>query len=485
MLHTLRSRLALSHAIPTLILMPLLGLLLLYQIEQSYFQSTILSDLTLQGELIADLTSRQWDFWQRSDAVHLIGARVDLGTSTSLMLLDREGRLLSSTDSAEASLAALTPDLPLLQQTVTDGQVRQMESDALTGPHDLAILVPVMDRGGQVVGVVRMARRTASLQEQLWRLRWMILTTLFAGGLFSLTLGLVLAHALSSSLERLSQAVSHFRLGEEPAWVPEQGSNEIRNLTHAYNVMGQKIQALESSRRKILAGVVHELARPLGGIKAAAQTIEKNDNRELNVEMATGINTAVDQLKLQLEDMALLGQIEQKALTLDKEAVDLAALVESQCRQLQSLAAQKRLHLSCQPLSNAPVIVLGDARRLGQIVGNLVHNGIKYTPGGGTVAVSVGISQAEDKPAALVRITDSGPGIDPAEQEAIFEFYYRNPQQKRIHLGLGIGLALSRWLTDAHGGTLSVDSRPGEGATFILTLPLVSQADSPTTSPLS
>jgi signal transduction histidine kinase len=468
--------------LPVLILVPLVGLFLLYQIERSYFWEELTTELAFQGELIARFAGSNWHSWQDPDANRHIWETLHMSIPSSIILLDRDGTVLSSSDPMSQALIDLKPDLPLIRATIQAGKIQYVQNETPVGPRALTVLVPIQDENGQVVGVVRIAHRVADLQEQLWSLRWSILTTLLAGGALSLVLGLLLARSLSLPLVRLTNAVACLRLGEEPVTVVEQGPDEIRALAQTYNVMGQRLYALESSRRQLLAGVVHELARPMGGIKAAAQTICRSDGRDLTVEMATGISQAVDQLQFQLEDLALLGQIEVQALKLEQEPVDLVAVVESQVDQFRWQAEQKKIDLDCR-VEATPLIVQGDRRRLGQIVGNLLHNSIKYTPTGGQVGVAIRAVYSTGKPTALVQVTDTGPGIAPEEQQTIFDFFYRSPKQRRIHQGLGIGLALSRWLAEAHNGTLTVQSQPGRGATFTLSLPAVENLVASGTSP--
>jgi signal transduction histidine kinase len=105
---------------------------------------------------------------------------------------------------------------------------------------------------------------------------------------------------------------------------------------------------------------------------------------------------------------------------------------------------------------------------------NLLHNALKYTLAGGQVTVTARLAPAHngDTPQILVEVSDTGPGIAPSEQEHIFDFFYRSPAQRRIHQGMGIGLALARQLALRHGGDLSVTSAEGEGSTFTLRLPV-------------
>jgi signal transduction histidine kinase len=109
-----------------------------------------------------------------------------------------------------------------------------------------------------------------------------------------------------------------------------------------------------------------------------------------------------------------------------------------------------------------------DATRLGQAIGNLVSNAIKYTPRGGNVSVTAG--QLEKR--VWIRVADTGPGISKEEQQDIFTPFYRGSQQKRIKQGMGLGLSIARDLVEAHSGTIEVQSTLGSGSRFTIWLPL-------------
>ncbi|HRJ42959.1 MAG TPA: ATP-binding protein, partial [Caldilineaceae bacterium] len=113
-----------------------------------------------------------------------------------------------------------------------------------------------------------------------------------------------------------------------------------------------------------------------------------------------------------------------------------------------------------------------DPVRISQILGNLLDNAYKYTPAGGQVVISTAQEGAGDDVPVVVRVRDTGPGIDPADRENIFQFFYRSPNQTRVQEGMGIGLALARRLAEAHGGTLTLAEGDRSGAEFVLRLPI-------------
>jgi len=130
-------------------------------------------------------------------------------------------------------------------------------------------------------------------------------------------------------------------------------------------------------------------------------------------------------------------------------------------------AREKRLRWQATIPADLPVLEV-DPDRLGQAVGNLLSNAIKYTPAGGSVSVSAGV---EDE-AVWIRVSDTGSGVAPEEQDRIFDPFYRGDAAGRFAKGLGVGLTIARDMVTAHGGRLEIDSDVGLGSRFTIWLPL-------------
>jgi signal transduction histidine kinase len=333
------------------------------------------------------------------------------------------------------------------------------------------VAVPVILDSRRLLGVVRLSHNLTEIQRRLAPLRGLVWLMIGLGALISLLLGLALAQQVAAPLRRLAEVASRFRPTLPLERVPEVGPSEVRTVAASFNQMGARLVELESSRRSLLTGIVHELSRPLGAIKAAAQTIRNNPEPELARELASGIDDQIEQMRLQVEDLALLNELEYHGLRMNFEPVEIAELVEQQCRQASVNARDRGITLTWSASPTLPLIT-GDAKRIALIVDNLIHNALKYTPSGGAVQVDAQATQDHVE----IRVSDNGPGIAPAEQERIFQLFYRSPAQQRRHQGMGIGLALARQLAEAHGGTLTVASVENEGATFTLQLPLAPPA---------
>lgn len=469
MWHGLSFRLGLSHILPILIIVPLLGIALLYQLERRFIFDEVVDELTAQGLQFAELTGDKAEIWQDATAAAAILQHLHTRTPTRLLLADHQGKVLATSGG---------DDRPQIGQIITDsvvlsalqGQIH-WAIDYSPGLHEEAIdvAVPVRDPQGGVIGLVRLSHGLPEIQQRLVPLRWIVLVTLFIGAGLAFVLGLILARSLSKPIVELTKATAQLQLSTPPSALPEVGPQELKVLAATFNTLLRRLYELRRTRQLLLSGIIHELSRPLGSIKMAAHAIQSNQDVALHNELAIGIDEQVEQLRLHIDDLALYGQLELQAFVLNREPLELPTIVAQQCRQFRHLVEQKELTLTNRVTPPLPAID-GDAKWLAQIVGNLLHNAYKYTPPGGQVTLAAQIEASSNL--LTLTITDTGPGISPEEQEKIFTLFYRNPQQRRIHQGMGIGLALSRYLAEAHGGTLTVQSPPGQGATFCLSLPL-------------
>lgn len=294
------------------------------------------------------------------------------------------------------------------------------------------------------------------------------------GILAALALALFLARVLGVPLLRLSRAAATFRDKQEPLQVPVQGPTEIRRLATIFNTMAAEIVEQNAVRRRLLASIVHEISRPLGGINAAAQYLKQYSaavSPSLLDELSGDIVTQAAQMSRQIDDLTLLSRAQTGDIILDLQPLSLAALCQDELRHIAALAKEKMIALILE-LDPATPPIHADARRIAQIIGNLLHNAVKFTPASGQICIAVyPVVHDGEQPAAELSVCDSGPGIAKADQPFVFDPFYRSREQRPLQQGLGLGLAVARQLAEAHGGELRVQSTLGAGATFILRLP--------------
>jgi two-component system phosphate regulon sensor histidine kinase PhoR len=227
-----------------------------------------------------------------------------------------------------------------------------------------------------------------------------------------------------------------------------------------------RVEELEQMRREFIADFSHEARTPLAALRSAVDTFEAGnvgaeDDQQLRRIMARQIG----RLERLVADLAELSQIEAGDLTLARAEVDLRRLVDDVCEDFAAHAAQKRLRFV---VSGTGARVDADPMRIQQALANLFDNAIKYGGSSSTIDVEVG----EGRDAATIRITDHGEGIPPSERDRIFRRFYRvDKSRSQLVAGTGLGLAIAKQLVLLHRGTIDVESEPGHGATFVVTLP--------------
>ena len=473
MLRSLRVRFALSHTLPILLLVPLLSLLLLYLLQTRYFLDTLAEELVVQAEMLAGL-ARQEDMFSREPAVaqaYLAGVSAEM--TARVMLIDPSGRIFVSAPPESAD-----PGTPIELDLVADALegATAWQTRYSVNMHDevVEVVVPVRDARDTVVGVVRLSQSLAGVESRLRMLTLYIVVVFSFGILAALTLALFLARTVGIHLLRLTQAVDRLAGAPEPAPVPERGPEELRRLAATYNRMAAQLTEQRRLRRHLLAGVVHEMGRPLGGINAAAQYLMRNQADvppALIGELSEDIVQQVDQMSRQIDDLALVSQALNEAIELHPEPASLAELCAEAVRHVRARAQAKALTIDMN-VDPATPPVLADPRRVIQIIGNLLSNAVKFSPHGGRIDMAIRPRTAPGCPPQVeLSVRDMGPGIDPADRAHIFDYFFRSPEQRPLQEGMGLGLAISAQLATAQGGTLHVESEPGAGATFYLRLP--------------
>jgi len=227
------------------------------------------------------------------------------------------------------------------------------------------------------------------------------------------------------------------------------------------------------SKSEFLARMSHELRTPLNAIIGFSHLLDADPTlTDAKAHQRLGIiHTAGQQLLGLIDEVLDISRIESGRLHLDLTAVTLGPVVEQVCQSLEPARLARGLTLTL-PSGPTPA-VQADAARLRQVLGNLVSNAIKYTSDAGWVAVDVSAHASR----AQVRVRDNGPGLSAAQRQQLFQPFNRLGAERSSVQGTGLGLVITRQLVESMGGTLSVDSEPGQGCCFTVELPL---AASPT-----
>jgi len=249
-----------------------------------------------------------------------------------------------------------------------------------------------------------------------------------------------------------------------PQLGPEQ--DEIGSLIGTFNKTLERLEVLFTSQQRFLADVSHELRTPLTVVKGNVDLMRRM--KQFDEESLTSIDQEAGRLTRLVGGLLLLAQAESGKLPLTFRPVELDLLITEVFQEMRVIAGDKvRVHLN----EIDQMLVNGDRDRLKQVLINLVANAIQYTPQNGDVYLSLANVGGQ----ARIVCRDTGPGIPAEDLPHIFERFYRAEKSRTRgqSTGFGLGLSITKWIVEHHGGRIEVDSKEGRGTTFAIWLPLV------------
>jgi signal transduction histidine kinase len=284
----------------------------------------------------------------------------------------------------------------------------------------------------------------------------------------SVAVGTVLAWRATRPLRQVSSTARIIvETGNLGARVPgAAGTGELAELVRQFNTLLEKNSAHVRVLRETLDNLAHDLRTPLTRLRGTAELALHDgvDPAEARSALADCIEET-DRLLHVIETLLDISAAEGGALALHRDPIDLRSVVERAADLYREVAEEKNIAVALDLPS--PVELSGDSVRLGQAVNNILDNALKYTPAGGRVTLAAAVQGA----AAVLIVTDNGPGVPPGEREAIFRRLYRG-DSSRSQRGLGLGLSLVKAVVEAHHGSVSVEDAPGGGARFTMRLPI-------------
>jgi two-component system sensor histidine kinase BaeS len=291
-------------------------------------------------------------------------------------------------------------------------------------------------------------------------------TAVFVAFIVAAVAAWALARGLSDPMHRLEEAAQRLAAGDLSHRVEVTGPREVERLADAFNEMADSIAEAEDLRQRLVADVAHELRNPLAAARAQAEGMAEGV-LPANGERLASLVEDLGQLSLLVADLQELSVAEAGALHYEFEKVDLTGLVRGD-------VARARLHADSEGVEllwsgcSGPVWVMGDARRLEQVLCNMVANAMRHTTDG-----SVEVVCSTSAGSAEVRVIDTGDGIPAEDLPHIFERFYRADEARaRDTGGAGVGLAIARRIVTDHGGEVFASSTFGQGAVVGFRLPL-------------
>lgn len=383
-----------------------------------------------------------------------------------IQILDNTGTV------GQTSANLQTHPLPISIDALMKASYRQIYYDTVllkNSKYPIRMITYPIIENNEVTNILQIGTSLQNVQETLHKL---LLTLLFGvpaslalasiGGWFMARKSLRPVNDITTAARRITAK----NMGEKIEVTNPK--DEVGRLAETFNDM---IFRLNNSFRQVsqfTSNASHELRTPLTILRGEMEVaLRSRRTSEEYKEVITSGLEEVEKLSQMVEELLLLSKADHGELRLNISDVSLHNLLESMYDNARILASGKGIAITTH--IGEQVYIQGDEMRLRQLLLNLIDNAIKYTPYGGKVALSLG----KDREYAYITVKDTGVGIAKEDHGRIFERFYRVDKSRSREIdGTGLGLAICKWITDAHGGFISVASEINKGSTFTVTLPL-------------
>jgi two-component system, OmpR family, sensor histidine kinase BaeS len=333
----------------------------------------------------------------------------------------------------------------------------------LTGPaifHEHMLMVQTSEPDPEVVAHAEEAF------DHTWQLS--LALALLTACLASIMVSLFLARRVVVTLNKIRRAATRVAGGDYGARIPEGGMGaELAEMADAFNGMAVKLAETEQTRKRLLSDLAHEMRTPLATIDGYLEGM-LDGVAEADASTLTMLRGQTDRLRRLADDISLVSLAEEHQLKMEPEHVFIGDLLRAAEAQARTLYATKGVNLLVEhPSENA--VLIGDRERVLQVLTNLLDNALRHTEEGDRATLRADVTDE----AVVVCVEDTGHGIAEQHLPHLFERFYRiDGARDRAHGGSGIGLAIVRSITEAHGGRVTAQSRGvGHGATFKIELP--------------
>lgn len=466
MTRTLRTKLVLSHIIPTIVLLPFLSLFLLFTLEEFYIHN-LLRQLRYQAQLLRDDIENETHPLASPEAAQEFLNTIARLTDAHVILMDRHATILATTRHTDAPYLGTRYDHPTVTQAL-NGEIVQGLGTA--GTAEVAYVMLLWRQNDQTAGVLRLSYEVDDLRAQFDQLEWLIISGSIITAALALGLAIGLATTITRPLRQLCDRAQAIAEGNFAGHVDVSSQDEVGLLAQSFNQMATRLEQAQQARDRQLAAIAHELARPVAGIRAAVETLRDGADQEPEIRdtLFAGVVEELARLERLIGTLTRLHKRGLQPLPLNRTEIAVERLIRASVASFEPIAARQGISLVVHIPPNLPTI-RADEDRLIQVLTNLLDNALKFTPRGGSVTV-----QADAEPDGIrISVTDTGIGITADELPKMFQQFYRGeegarPPEKR---GMGLGLAICREIIVAHQGKIWVESEAGHGARFTFFLP--------------
>lgn len=394
--------------------------------------------------------------------------RADRILGTEIWVIDNQGKVLAAAaDHLDCEGSTLeSADLEQLGQgqvSMRRGQSQYFKESVIRAA------APILDRG-KLAGAVVLYSHVTVVNEALERMKQIYILAAVIGVIVAAAIGMILSRYITKPLLEVSRVAGKVSEGNFDEKVMVNSDDELGKLGLAINNMTQRLADSEQMRRDFIANVSHELRSPLTSIKGFVDALldEKSSDKQEKKKYLSIIQTETHRLGKLVNDLFEISKFDSQGINFSMDSFPIVTVINRAVASLKPQTDKKRITVKITIPSDIP-LCYGDEDRIEQVIHNLLSNAIQFSPENGKILISGRQINNE----LYVEIADEGPGIPADHLSKVWERFYRvDKDRSRRKGGTGLGLAIVQEIVKKHGGRVTAESDPGQGAVFGFTLPL-------------
>ena len=329
------------------------------------------------------------------------------------------------------------------------------------------ITMPILENK-KVTSIVQVGSSLEEFEDTMKRLLIIMIVSIITATGGTIVVGYFMAKKTMKPVDQIRRTAVKITSSNLDERIELKGrKDELGRLAETFNAMIARLKDSFQRINQFSIDVSHELKTPLTILKGETELALRKErtNEEYKKSLQSNLEE-IDRMSRIIDDLLLLSKAETKDIRLNLEKVDLRDLLADVCLNMKIFGENKGVEIIARDLDD--IRIIGDELKLRRMITNIVENGIKYGRSGGYVAVS---SQKQNG-YACINVKDNGPGISSGDIKYIFDRFYRADRSRKRASGSGLGLSISKWIAQAHRGTIEVESTPAAGSLFTIKLPM-------------
>ncbi len=380
-----------------------------------------------------------------------------------IQIMDSSGRIGAKMSDIEGE--ALPTSFSALERAM-QGEI-VYETIERTKPRLRMITIPIMENK-KVTSVVQVGTSLEDFDETIKKLLLIMIISIPSSICVTIVVGYFMAKKALKPVDQIRRAAIKISSSNLDERIDIGGrKDELGRLAETFNAMIGRLKDAFQRINQFSIDVSHELKTPLTILKGETEVALRKEREKHDYQILLMSNLEeIDRMSCIIDDLLLLSKADMKEIKLNVEEVALRDLIMDVCMDMKVVADKKNVELEASELED--IRLKGDELKLRRMLLNIVENGIKYSQVGGKVSVS----SYQNNGYAKIDVKDNGIGISEEDIKYIFDRFYRADRSRKRESGSGLGLSISRWIAEAHQGSIEVISQPAQGSMFTIKLPI-------------